>query len=68
MTVTKAVVLLQKFCFGLENSLQIYKPHVDLLERDTCIKGLFWPPLEPKTENFFSPISFDWFIRRIIEV
>ena len=30
-----------------------------------CIKGLFWPPLEPKTENCFSPISFDWFIRGI---
>ena len=28
-----------------------------LLERGTCIKGLFWPPLEPKTENCFSPIS-----------
>ena len=34
----------------------------------TCIKGLFWPSLEPKTENCFSPISFDWFIRRITEV
>ena len=33
-----------------------------------CIKGLIWPPLEPKTENCFSPISFDWFIRRITEV
>ena len=30
----------------------------------TCIKGLIWPPLEPKTENCFSQISFDWFIRR----
>ena len=37
-------------------------------ERGTCIKGLFWPPLEPKTENYFSPISLDWFIRRITEV
>ena len=34
----------------------------------TCIKGLFLPPLEPKTENCFLPISFDWFIRRITEV
>ena len=32
------------------------------------LKGLFWPPLEPKTENCFSPFSFDWFIRRITEV
>ena len=22
-------------------------------QRDTCIKGLFWQPLEPKTENCF---------------
>ena len=27
------------------------------IERGTCIKGLFWPPLEPKTESCFSPIS-----------
>ena len=33
-----------------------------------CIKGLFWPPLEPKTENCFSPNSFDWFIRIITDV
>ena len=26
-------------------------------ERDMCIKGLFWPPLEPKIESCFSPIS-----------
>ena len=38
------------------------------LQRGTCIKGLFWPPLEPKVENCFSPISFDWFIRKILEV
>ena len=33
-----------------------------------CIKGLIWPPIEPKTENCFSPISFDRFIRRKTEV
>ena len=38
------------------------------IQRGTCIKGLFWPPLEPKTEKCFSPISFDRFIRRITEV
>ena len=27
------------------------------------IKGLFWPPLEPKTESCFSPISSYWFIK-----
>ena len=36
-------------------------------ERGTCIKGLIWPPLEPKSESCFSPISFDWFIRRITQ-
>ena len=30
--------------------------------RDTGIKGLIWPPLEPKTK-----IAFDWFIRRKTE-
>ena len=28
----------------------------------TCIKGLFWPPLEPKIESCFSPISSYWFV------
>ena len=30
-----------------------------------CIKGVFWPPLEPKTESCFSPISSNWFFRRM---
>ena len=33
-----------------------------------CIKGLFWHPQEPKAENCFSPICFNWFIRRITDV
>ena len=34
-----------------------------------CIMGLIWPPLEPKTESCFSsPISSDWFIKRIINM
>ena len=37
-------------------------------ERGTCIKGLFWPPLESKIENCFSQISFDWFIRIMTKV
>ena len=37
-------------------------------QRGMCIKGLFWPPLEPKTESCFSPISSFWFIRRIAQV
>ena len=32
------------------------------------IKGLFWSPLEPTTETCFSPLSFDWFHRKISEV
>ena len=27
------------------------------MERDTCIKGLIGPALEPKTESCFSPIN-----------
>ena len=34
-------------------------------QRGTCIKGLIWPPLEIKSESYFSPISSDWFIRRM---
>ena len=30
--------------------------------------GANLPPLKPKTESCFSPISFDWFIRRITKV
>ena len=37
-------------------------------KRGTCIKGLFWPPLEPKTESCFLPISSYWFVRRIAKV
>ena len=37
-------------------------------ERGACIKGLFWPPLEQKTESCFSPISSYWFIRGIAQV
>ena len=38
------------------------------IQRGMCIKGLFWPPLEPKTESCFSPISSYWFVRRIAQV
>ena len=36
--------------------------------KGTCIKGQFWPPLEPKTESCFSPISLKWFIRGMVQV
>ena len=41
---------------------------VEQMQRGTCIKGLFWPPLEQKTEICFSPISSYWFIRRMAQV
>ena len=37
-------------------------------KRGRCIKGRLWPPLEPKTESCFSPISSYWFIRRMAQV
>ena len=37
-------------------------------QRGTYIKGKMWPPLEPKTESCFSPISSNWFIRRMAQV
>ena len=37
------------------------------VQRGTCIKGLFWPPLEPKTKSCYSPISSYWFVRRIAQ-
>ena len=71
------VLFLACFCRFRNNwpkPVHVYKKN-DMLnlscketESGTCIKGLFWPPLEPKTENCFSPISFNWFIRRITEV
>ena len=33
-----------------------------------CIKGLIWPPLELQIEICFSPISSDWFMRRMTQV
>ena len=62
-----------KYCI----SVVISKPCHDIVffmlnstehERDTCIKGLIWPPLELKTENCFSQNYFDWFTRRMTEV
>ena len=36
--------------------------------KGTCIKVLFLPPLEQKTESCFSPISYYWLVRRIAQV
>ena len=57
--------LARKFTARIQKSKGVYEGSD---QRGTCIKGLFWPPLEPNTENCFSPISFGWFIRRITEV
>ena len=50
--------------------LLVKKWFVDTLssQRAKCIKGLIWPPLEPKSESCFSSISSDWFMRRITQV
>ena len=60
---------------GRENPLQIIQHAHSFTaicnshrQRGTGVKRLFWPPQEPKTENWFSQITFDWFIRRITEV
>ena len=45
--------------------LEVYRAS---LKGVRAFKGLFWPPLEPKTKNCLSPISFNWFNRRITEV
>ena len=34
-------------------------------KRATCIKGLIWHLLEQKKDSCFSPISSDWFIKRM---
>ena len=43
-------------------------PKSRIVERGTCIKGLIWPPLEPKTESCFSPMPSYWLIRRVAHV
>ena len=50
------------------NKISLTLPKESPFERGMCIKGLIWPPLEPKTENCFSQISFDWFVRNMTEV
>ena len=54
----------------LDDILNINNASFDTMvnERGTCIKGQIWPPLEPKTESCFSPISPYWFIRRMVQV
>ena len=61
---------LEMLVFIINNILTNPSTFAERAQRGTCtyVKGLFWPPLEPKTENCDSPIYFDWFIRRITEV
>ena len=42
-----------KVAYGDVSEKELY---IDV-QRGTYIKGLKWPPLEPKTENCFSQIS-----------
>ena len=48
---------------GLVKQGEISTVYNEAKQRGMCIKGLFWPPLEPKTESCFSPISSYWFVR-----
>ena len=53
----------------MDDHILTYKSTVlNFFKRAMCIKGLFWPPLEPKTISCFSPISSDGFIRRLAQV
>ena len=46
-----------------------YKQRTNDKKGVCALRGYFGPPIpEPKTENCFSPISLDWFIRRITGV
>ena len=36
--------------------------------KELCFKGLIWLPLKPKNVSYFSPISVDWFMRRVSQV
>ena len=45
---------ISKFSDGIKENTP---NHQTSKQRGTCIKGLFWPPLEPKTESCFSPNS-----------
>ena len=53
----------------MRQSVKLIKVRI-VVQRGTgmCIKGLFGPPLEPKTENCFSSTSFDWLFGGISEV
>ena len=42
--------------------------HVTVGKGVRALRGYFGPPLEPKTESCFSPISSYWFIRRKAQV
>ena len=48
--------------------LNVFNIQFLTIQRGTCIKGLIWPPLEPKTESCFSSISSCWLIRRMVQM
>ena len=54
--------------FAVCKRQKLFRSYNKNLERSTVIKGLKLPPLEPKSESCFSPISSDWFIRRVTQM
>ena len=66
------IIRMESVCKGLEQTTNfaaiMERVYGKTLERGMCIKGQIWPPLEPKTESRFSPISPNWFIRRMAQV
>ena len=53
---------------GNHDTKSTFHLHCHQKQMGTCIMGLIWPPLEPKTESCFSSISSFWFIRRMVQV
>ena len=83
MSLCCSLLQVPKFLYTAQNVLQYHTSRDNVVatlvpynhvgpnihsQRGTCINGLFWPPIEPKTGSGFSPISSYWFIRRIAQV
>ena len=52
---------------GVESS-SLYLAGLQVKKGVRALRGYFGPLQEPKLKNVYSPISFDWFIRRLTEV
>ena len=78
------VLRIRRTILGLSNTVRFYKIACYVSLHAFCrlwiswekfdqkgyvhYKGQIWPPLEPKTESCFSPISSNLFIRRMAQV